>query len=65
MDAMALRADHKPSIALVDRDLDSRLAQPLSQTQAAEACTNHEYPEVLLRHVPCSFLFLLTHQTRG
>ncbi|HEX6555286.1 MAG TPA: hypothetical protein VF026_21155 [Ktedonobacteraceae bacterium] len=44
MDAMALSANRKPGIALVHRDIDSRLAQPLGQTQAAEACTNHEHP---------------------
>ena len=42
MDAMALRANSKPGIALVDRDLDSCLAQPLGETQATEPCTNHE-----------------------
>jgi hypothetical protein len=42
MDAMALSADRKPGIALVHRDIDSRLAQPLGETKAAEASTNHE-----------------------
>jgi len=44
MDAMALSADRKPGIALVHRDIDSCLAQPLGETQAAEASTNHENP---------------------
>ena len=42
MDPMALSADRKPGIALVHPNIDSRLVQPLGETQAAESCTNHE-----------------------
>jgi hypothetical protein len=44
MDPMALSADRERGIALVHRDIDSRLAQALGEAKASKASANHEHP---------------------